>query len=249
MRDSSGLNAAGTLGATTAVETADGTFTGAPTVNEVQFTSGQYATLPGVKLSSTNLAYGVSFYFKSTATITADADNGDLTKDLVLLKRWYQGTSDMFGVMMYTASSNQYAMKIKLHGVLYSLPTVLASTNVWHFISVRVAYPNAITELSSIIFDVVLENSVFSSSYVTTLTNTYLESASDYITVGDKLNGYGGTLIISNVQFYTTYTSYIQENYVSGIPLTCNTNCQTSLNTPTYSQCLYCLAGTLLNNG
>lgn len=111
--------------------------------------------------------------------------------------------------MIYTASSNQYATKIKLHGVLYSLATVLHTVNVWHFISVRVAYPGAVTELTNIIFDVVMENSIFYSYYVTTLTNTYLESASDFITVGDKRNGYSGNVIISNVQFFTAYTSYI----------------------------------------
>lgn len=102
--------------------------------------------------------------------------------------------------------------------MLYSLGSVLLSTNTWHFVSVRVAYPNAVTELTNIIFDVVLENSIFAAHRVTTLTNTYLESASDYITVGSSLNGFSGTLLISNVQLYTTYNSYIIEN--SSPPIT-----------------------------
>lgn len=166
----------------------------------------------------------------------------DSVKDLVLFKRYYQGTSDMFGIMIYSSGSG-YATKIKLHGVIFSLPTVVLSMNAWHFISVRVAYPNAVTELANIIFDVVLENSVFAAHQVTTLTNVYQESTYDVITVGNKLNGFSGSLVISNVQLYTTYNAYIQEVYPSGTLPLCNTTpnptptpyCQTSINTASNS--------------
>ena len=114
----------------------------------------------------------------------------------------------MFGIMIFSSGSG-YATKIKLHGVIFSLPTVVLSMNAWHFISVRVAYPNAVTELANIIFDVVLENSVFAAHQVTTLTNVYQESTYDVITVGNKLNGFSGSLVMSNVQLYTTYNAYI----------------------------------------
>ena len=66
LRDSTGINSAGSLGATLAVEAAaDPTFT----TSEISMTTGKYGTLPGVILNSINLAYGVSFFFKTSAVM------------------------------------------------------------------------------------------------------------------------------------------------------------------------------------
>jgi hypothetical protein len=178
----------------------------------------------------------------------SDGDNGDLIKDLVLLKRISGGT-DVLGVMLYTASSNQFATKIKLHGILYTLPSVMMAINQWHFISVRVAYPGAVTELANVIFDVVLENNIFAAHQVTTLITTYKDQASDTIVLGSKSNGYLGNLWMSNVQFVTSYTAYVMEDVANAVPISCNTDCEISMNTPVYSQCLRCTNSKFLNNG
>lgn len=121
LRDSTGINANGVLGSTSAVEsTADATLT----TSDLSLPSGMYATLPAPQLTSRNLAYGISLWFKTTAIITSDGDSGDLTKDLVLLKRYYGSSTEVFGLMLNTVSSNIYSTKLKICGVIYSLPSL-----------------------------------------------------------------------------------------------------------------------------
>lgn len=94
-------------------------------VDCLKLTNGKYATLPGISFLSDNKAFGVSLWFRANAIITGDGDSSDLTKDLVLLKRKYQGTTEVFGIMIYTTSISEYTVKIKSHNIVYSMNNIV----------------------------------------------------------------------------------------------------------------------------
>lgn len=83
---------------------------------------------------------------------------------------FYLGTTEVFGVMFYQANGNQYATKLKLYNILFPLPNLVHTKDLWHFISIRVVYPDAVSELSKIMFDVAMDEGVFEAHYTTTLT-------------------------------------------------------------------------------
>lgn len=69
------------------------------------------------------------------------------------------------------------------------------------------------------------------------------------MTIGDAKNSFLGNLYLAHVQLQTAYTLYLDENILDATSIKCNTDCQISLNTFSYSQCLMCINGKLLDNG
>ena len=102
-------------------------------------------------LSLMSLCITIYYYYS-----IADADFTDEELDVILIRRVFEGTKDIF-LLMIIETTGGYFIKLKLHGVLYTVDSIVISKSVWHFISVRLAYPKSIRDLTRIIYDIIVD--------------------------------------------------------------------------------------------
>ncbi|CAD8154480.1 unnamed protein product [Paramecium octaurelia] len=238
----------GFLGTDNTVQTSDPTW--GTTIGFLQFASTQTVKLPAVVFGSTNTIFGIALWFKATAVLSGDADNVDLTKDMQVFKRNYQGTTEVLTLLFYQANAAQLGTKLKIGTTIFQPALILHNTNVWHHITCTILYPGSLTEQSQIIYDITLEKGVYQAHQTTSLSNSYQESATDTIILGSSLNSFSsGNLQLSNINIFNKYTVYVDEDGTDTNYLNCNGDCQVSLNSFSSQICLICKSPLLMNEG
>ena len=118
---------------------------------------------------------------------------------------------------MLIETTGGYFIKLKLHGVLYTVDSIVISKSVWHFISVRLAYPKSIRDLTRIIYDIIVDQESQPHT-ITMQADVWEQSTSDKLTIGDSRNSIsvGQTLKISHVLFIPWYIVYVNPLGVEG---------------------------------
>ncbi|CAD8079606.1 unnamed protein product [Paramecium sonneborni] len=238
----------GFLGTDNTVQASDPTWGIA--IGLLQFASAQTVKLPAIIFGNTNTIFGIALWFRSTAVILGDADNVDLTKDLQIFKRNYQGTTEVLTLLFYQANAAQQGTKLKIGTTIFQPALILHQISVWHHITCTVLYPGSLPEQSQIIYDITLEKGIYQAHQTTSLSNSYQESPTDTIILGSGLNSFSsGNLQLSNINFFNKYTVYVDEDGADTNFLNCNADCQVSLNSFSSQICFICKSPLLMNEG